>query len=320
MPTPLRNLVASARTACTRAALEGAMWLASALPLPVAYRLGRAGGYLVCVAWPRGRRASEAALSRVSGGDRALARRRARASFAYYGTYLVDFLRFGRITPAEVAAAIDFNDWGPIEALRAGNGAVFVTLHFGNWDLAGAILAQRWPLTAIADAFDNPALDHVVMASRRRLGMHVVPAGRTGPEVLRALRRNHVLAALADVPPAGGGVRVRFFGAPLDVPDGLARIALREGTPIIVGGAWRKGPTDARFDASAEPVAFAPSGDRERDVRELSQAMVEALERLVLRAPEQWYVFRDLWRSARAPEAAASGVLREEAPFTADVR
>jgi lauroyl/myristoyl acyltransferase len=98
---------------------------------------------------------------------------------------------------------------------------------------------------------------------------------------------------------------VQLFGAPIDLPDGPARIALRAGAPIIVGGLWRKGPTAQRYDASAEPVRFEPTGDREQDVCGLSQAMAHALERLVLRAPEQWYAFRDLWRLD--PQARGSG-------------
>ncbi|MFN8638012.1 MAG: lysophospholipid acyltransferase family protein [Dehalococcoidia bacterium] len=213
---------------------------------------------------------------------------------------------------------IAFDDWAPIEAQRTGNGAVFVTLHFGNWDLAGAMLAQRWPMTAIADTFGNPAVDRLVVSARRRLGMHIVSAGRTGPEVLRALRRNDVLAVLADVPQPGGGVTVNFFGAPFEMPDGPARIALRVGAPVIVGGVWRTRPTEARYEAAAEVVRFQPTGDREQDVRALTQATAHALERLVRRAPEQWYVFRSLWLDAASGSRARLDV--EGAPASTSPR
>ena len=284
-----------ARQALTAVALRAAVWLASAVPLPLAYRVARVVGLATWVMWPGGRRRSIANMLHVAAGDPARARRYARASFAYYGTYLVDFLRFGTLEPQAIAGAVDFNEWGALEAQRTGNGIVFVTLHFGNWDLAGAAIAQHMPLTAIADTFDNPAVDRVVVSARRRLGMRIIAAESPGPEVLRALRRNDVLAALADVPRAEGGVRVEFFGAPLDVPDGIARIALRTGAPVIVGGIWRKGPIATRYGASVETVHFQPTDDRSADVRGLTQAMMHALERLVLRAPEQWYIFRALW-------------------------
>lgn len=289
--------------ALTSVALAAAVRLAGVVPLPLAYRLARLGGLLVWTAWAGGRRRSQANMLYVARGDAALARRYARSSFAYYGTYLVDFLRLGALSPDSIRRAIDFDDWTLLERQRAGHGIVFVTLHFGNWDLAGAAIAQRMPLTAIADTFVNPAVDRVVVSARRRLGMRIIAAERTGPEVLRALRRNDVLAALADVPRTEGGVRVEFFGAPLDVPDGIARIALRAGAPVIVGGAWRKGPTATRYDGGVETVHYEPSGDRAVDVRGLTQAMMHALERLVLRAPDQWYIFRSLWAEDLRPPA-----------------
>jgi lauroyl/myristoyl acyltransferase len=240
----------------------------------------------------------------VTGGDLALARQYARASFAHYGTYLIDFLRVGTLTRESIAHAIDFDDWALLEGARAGQGIVFVTLHFGNWDLAGAAIAQHMPLTVIADTFGNPALDRVVVSARRRLGMEIIAAERPGPEVLRALGRNNVLAALADIPRREGGVRVEFFGAPLDAPDGIARIALRAGAAVIVGGAWRKTPLATRYDAAVEAVEYRPTGDRVADVQGLTQAMMHALERLVRRAPDQWYIFRSLWpEDVSAPAA-----------------
>jgi KDO2-lipid IV(A) lauroyltransferase len=305
--TAVRARMQAARQTGLAAALSATVWLAGVVPRPVSYRLARIAGLLAWAVWSGGRRRSQANMLHVTGGDVALARRYARASFAHYGTYLIDFLRVGTLTRKSIARAIDFDDWALLEGARAGHGIVFVTLHLGNWDLAGAAIAQRMPLTVIADTFGNPALDRVVVNARRRLGMQIVAAERPGPEVLRALARDSVLAAMADIPRLEGGVRVEFFGAPLDVPDGIARIALRADAPVIVGGAWRKGPTATRYDAAVEAVEYQPTGDRATDVQGLTQAMMHALERLVLRAPDQWCIFRSLWRedAGRPPTATA---------------
>lgn len=285
--------------------LLGAGWLARTVPLHVSYAIARACGVLVYYGWWGGRRRSQRNMLRVTDGDRSLARRYARRSFAYYGTYLIDFLRFASMTPAYVVEAVNFDDWPRIEEQRSGNGILFVTLHFGNWDMAAAAITTRGiPMVAIADTFAHAGINDIVVGARRRLGMRVVPAERTGPEVLRALRRNEVVALLADVPQRGAGVHVEFFGDTVAVPDGPARIALRTGAPIMVGGVWRQGPQAERFDADVELVPFEPTGEREQDVHALSQAMMHALERLVLRAPEQWYIFRNLWLADSSGEAA----------------
>ena len=275
-------------------------------PLRASYLLARLGGVATYYLWRGGRRRCIGNMLHVSGGDRALARRYARSSFAYYATYLIDFLRFDALTPDEVRRRIDFDGWPVIDGALTGNGAIFVTIHFGNWDLAAARIAGRGvPLSVIADAFEHRGLNDLVVGSRERLGMRVIPAERMGSGILRALRRDEFVALLIDIPQQQSGVEVEFFGAMVAVPDGPARIALRTGATVLTGGLARLGASGDRFAGVIEQVAFEPTGDHERDVRALTQATMRALERMVRRHPEQWYIFRSLWvEDAVAAEAA----------------
>ena len=277
-------------------ALRFASWLLRLLPLRVSYALAHKAGAAAFYLWRGGRRRCVRNMLHVTAGDTALARRYARRSFAYYAAYLVDFLRFGALTDAELRRRIEFDDWPVIEDARTGNGVVFVTMHFGNWDLAAARIAQRGiPLSVVADTFRHRRLNELVVGSRERLGMRIISAERTGPGIMRALRRDHVVALLMDVPQPHAGVEVEFFGGTVAVPDGPARIALRTGAPIVAGVLPRLGPASERFAGVVERVAFAASGDRERDVRALTQATMRSLERMVRRHPDQWYIFRSLW-------------------------
>ena len=275
------------------------------LPLRLSYAVARAAGTLVYALWWGGRRRCVQNMIHVAGGDRALARRYARRSFAYYATYLVDFLRIGDITKAEVRESVAFDDWQRIEQGRSGNGIIFVSGHFGNWDLAGAVIAGRGlPVTSVADRFANRRVNEMVVGARERLGMSIVPAERMSTGILRALHRNDVVGFLLDVP-WGDGIEVEFFGGTVSVPAGPARIALHTGAPIMVGGVWRDGPTSSRYDATVERVGFEATGDEERDIRALTQATMHSLERLVRRSPDQWYIFRNLWLEDRAASGAS---------------
>jgi lauroyl/myristoyl acyltransferase len=42
-------------------------------------------------------------------------------------------------------------------------------------------------------------------------------------------------------------------------------------------------------------VRYEPTGDEERDVRELTQQIMRSLEPVLREHPEQWYIFRRLW-------------------------
>jgi KDO2-lipid IV(A) lauroyltransferase len=273
--------------------------LARAVPVRVSYAVAAFAGLLVFYVWAGGRRRCIRNMTHVAEGNQARARRLARRSFANYAIYLVDFLRFTSVTAEEIRRRIVFDEWERLEAERAGNGILFVTMHFGNWDLGAAAVAEHGiPISVIADTFSDPRLNDLVIGARRHLGMEIIAAERMGPSVLRALRRNDVVAMLIDVPQDGPGVEAHFFDGPIAVADGPARIALRTGASVVAVMLPRIGRSEC-VAGQIQPVPFKRTGDQERDVSELTQATMRALEGMVRQHPDQWYIFRNLWVSDR---------------------
>ncbi|MGE3857591.1 MAG: lysophospholipid acyltransferase family protein [Dehalococcoidia bacterium] len=274
--------------------------LARVVPLRLSYALARGIGLATYYAWRGGRRRCIQNHRHVTGGDEAAARRHARASFANYLVYLVDFFRLLGTAPDALRERVRSEDWARVAAERRGRGIVAMTLHYGNWDIAAALFAQHgMGVTAVADRFPNARVNDFVVGSRRHLGLTVVPADRPGPALLRALHRDDVVALLIDIPTAEG-VPVTFFGDTIRVSDGPARLALRSGANVVAGVTVREEPWSDRVRAEAQTVAFTPTGDAEADARALMQAVFTHLEALVRRDPAQWYIFRNLWPSDAA--------------------
>ena len=269
--------------------------LARYTPLAVSYAIARAIGVLTFYAWPGGRRRCIQNMLHVTGGDMRRAQRLARTSFANYLVYLVDFFRLTMAEPHEIGGRVRFDRWHEIETERRGNGVIFVTVHFGNWDLGAAALAQQgFPVLAIADTLPDARVDRRVRASREHIGLHLIPVGRAGPGMLRALRENSVLAILIDIP-TPGGIEVEFFGAPVAVSDGPARIALRAGASVMAAVLPRLSPWSDTVGAEVVTIHYEPTGDTERDVLGLTQALFRQFEAFIRLHPEQWYIFRNLW-------------------------
>lgn len=226
----------------------------------------------------------------------------ARHSLVNYCKYLADFVRFPSQKPAALIRTVqgEARFQALDRVLEAGNGAVIVCMHFGNWDLgAGAAAARGYPLTVVAETFEDPRLDAMVVGARERLGMNLVRLEKAGPSLLRALKQNGLLALLIDRPTPADGVRVTFFGEEVEVPAGPARLALRTGAAVI--------PTAfARIEAGRPDVTtlcdfditLPSTGDVERDVTTVTQAIMSAHERFIRAYPDQWYMFRPLWAGA----------------------
>jgi KDO2-lipid IV(A) lauroyltransferase len=130
-------------------------------------------------------------------------------------------------------------------------------------------------------------------------------------QVFRALKRGEILALAIDVAPPGQEITVDFLGAPATVSAAPARLALRTGAWVVPAMILR-GPqrdTIVRPFLDFRSVRYEPTGDDERDVRELTQQIMRALEPMIREHPEQWFIFRRLW-----PQLAERSTLAVFAP------
>jgi len=258
---------------------------------------------LICylVLFPRHRRALNANLAHVlQTNDTEYVDRVARQSFRNFGKYVMDIIHYPALTRDEVQRRVRFDQWDELNAAAdSGRGVVVATIHYGNWDLGAAMLAAfGYPINAIAETFAYAPMNELVQGSREQLGMKIIGGDRVGPTVFRALRRGEMLAMLVDVASEDTGIRVDFFGAPALVSPAAARIALRTGAWMLPAVVMR-GPDD---DLVIQPVIdaslsdFQPTGHEARDAAELTRLTLQAMESTIRQHPEQWFIFRRLWK------------------------
>ncbi len=240
------------------------------------------------------------------------ARRIGRRSMRGYGEILLDFAAFDRVVERVRRDTADTEGWEYVDgALATGRGAIFVTAHFGHWDMAAAALAHHSPgrIFAVAETFKNRRLNRLVSDVRASYGLGVVPMDNVR-QMTRVLRDGHILGILADRPlSSGDGVVVRFFGNETSFPAGAATLALLARCPILVGGLRRKanGTFHGLILPPIEPVR---SGTRADDVAATMQLVVEGLEKVIRTAPHQWYMFRDMWRTGTVERARRARLAR----------
>ncbi len=287
-------------------------WLAGNVPLRVSYTLAVLVGEWIYYFSHDHSSNAVSNMRRVLGpqaGERA-ARRAARNSFRNYCKTLADFIRFPYMKPAEMqrrvasAHGLEIMD----QALAHGKGVLAITAHLGNWDFAGAFMGQRGvPLYALADKFEPPQLDELVIETRRRNGVNVIKMEASAMRtIFAALKRNEVVILLADRPMPGDGIPVQFFGETAWLPSGPAAIALKTGAQIIVGCCWRE-PGDIQFSGGIEPqieYQHLLTGNKQADTVIITQTIATALEGLIRHDPDQWYMFRPMWPRPTTPGEA----------------
>jgi len=280
-----------------------ALALVRFVPPRVSYAVA---GPVADVAWlfmPVQRRNAVENMTQVVGSrSNPQAKSLARGSFRNYAKYVIDFMRHPQINPDDLMARLDFDDWHEFDAaLAEGRGILLVLMHFGNWDLGGAALtAHGYTLNVIAETQAHSRFNDAIVAARLTRGMKLIPMERAATGIVRAIRRNEILAILIDRPLTEGGVAVQFFHAETRVPEGPARIALRTGARVFPVSLL---PIADRVRAIIDfDVRQVHTGNMERDVQSLTQQIMISLERVIRQHPDQWYMFRRMWPAGAKAE------------------
>jgi lauroyl/myristoyl acyltransferase len=226
----------------------------------------------------------------------------AKAARAAHGNFAAKLIDLWRVENGGNVASWLTND-SELEiihaARRRGRGALFITLHLGNWEHGGLLLKQlRIPLTILSLAEPDDGLTKLRNAARARYGVDTLIIGEDDfafVEVIKRLQAGADLALSLDRPPERGtAVPVRFFGQPFYASPAAAELARASGCALIGVTIVR------RREGFAVKVLPEFTYDRRllgsRESRtELTQQILRAFEPEIRDNIEQWYQFTPIW-------------------------
>src|SRR5260370_21156137 len=133
--------------------------------------------------------------------------------------------------------------WDAAERRSKGRGLLVLTGHYGNFELLQlAHSIYGYHIAIVHRPLRNPLIDSAVCGARVRYGNRVIERKAGGSELLRMLRKNWMIAIALDLD-VRKGVFVDFFGKPASTADGLARLAMATGTPVVPAFMIRHGDT-----------------------------------------------------------------------------
>jgi KDO2-lipid IV(A) lauroyltransferase len=236
----------------------------------------------------------------------------ARAVFQHFGRKLMELLRFGGLSRDEMLAAVEFVGVEHLErAIAQGRGTIFITGHFGFWELHAIAHALRYPpIAVVARALDNPLLDVLLEQVRTQTGNVVIDRKGGLRRILRALNENRGVAILIDQHIlTTDAVKVDFLGRPAATTSAVAAFALKTGAPIIPVFALPL--NNGRYRLIYEPPVEMPAADAPDAVREVTQRCTKVLEKYVRAHPDLWLWMHRRWRddvpTSESPELHVEG-------------
>lgn len=182
-----------------------------------------------------------------------------------------------------------------IKALTKDTGAILALPHFGNWDLAGIIVAHhKIPIFSVAGIQHNP-LTNDWINNKRAAGITILPRGTLAMRsTLKRLKQKEVFAILPDVRMKTPDIKIPFLGSEANLGRGMALFARRTGSPILLAKVWRTDLTHHYLDVR-DPVIPDNSLDEEEDIRRMTTIVMEAIENQIRENPSQWFWYNKRW-------------------------
>jgi KDO2-lipid IV(A) lauroyltransferase len=279
---------------------RGVLKALGALPHPAARGVCAALATLSYWFWPRLRKVGHFNLKLAFPEWSVRQRRRVLFGlFRNFGRMLADFAHFPRWNRQNIERLIIYDGFEHYaRAQSQGRGVLFLTAHFGNWELGSfAHGVYGYPCHFVVRELDNPPLDRLINAYRCLSGGKAIEKRDFARQVLRAFAQGEAVGILIDQNMlAGEGVFVDFFGRAACTTTGPARVARKTGVPIVLGLViW-----DAnlhKYRLRFESVEWIRREDPEEEILVNTASFTHLIEEYVRRYPEQWLWVHRRWKT-----------------------
>ena len=283
--------------------LRGLTATLSRLPADVVIRLGEWFGGLGYWLQPKRARIGVRNVRAAFDGQlsTAQARRLIRTVYCRFGAGMFELFRLPAMTPEYFERYLSFEGDGPVrQALASRQPIIFLTGHYGNWELSsiGAALLGH-PIVALARVQDRfPRLYRQIVAYRESRGCRIVHKGRAMRALLEALHAGRPVGIVGDQV-SRQGIFVEFFGRPALFAKGPFEIAYRKHAVVIPVFMHRvRGPTHR---LEFEPIMRLDRSRPEAEVvAEGVRAFAAALAKHVRNDPSQWLWTHKRWKHTPA--------------------
>lgn len=182
--------------------------------------------------------------------------------------------------------------------------AVFVSAHFGNWELlAAAISSQEVPITAVFTPIQNPRIDAQLARAREHLGCNLLPRDESMRPLIKELAQGRSIGLVMDQR-VDSGHPVEMFGVEKQTTLIPARLAMRFDAELVACRCDRLDNGRFQITFFAPITADDPEADELTRAVQMSRKVNAMYEQWISEAPQDWFCTNRRW-----PKEAVARVL-----------
>ena len=270
------------------------------------FRAGRwIGDVVVFLGYPlasKGRAVVSRNLGHVTGMRGAKLEALCRKNIFNFGRMLADYFCASRAKPEKILSLFaGRHGLDKITSARErGKGVILVTAHLGNWELGAIHLASMGETVTVVTR-EEPSLELTRWreAYRSRLGIKTIVIGPDKfafVEIMHALRRNELVALLADRPGADTGVSVRFFDRETEFSVAPALLWKQTGASVVPVFVFQN-ESDKYIAHAGAAIEMIDYDERNETLMQNTQRIATAFEAIIREHPDQWFNYSTIWKT-----------------------
>jgi len=201
-----------------------------------------------------------------------------------------------RNSAEDIASIVTFKNREKVDAVLAqGRGIIFVSAHFGNWELGGAALSSLiTPVASIYKGFSRREFDPYLFEARSHHRMELAEKNGALKHMAKTLKKNgSVLLMIDQSSNAKYGVSANFFNHAAYHSSTAAHLASKFQVPIV--GVYITSEDEEHYTLSFEDPIDVETGNEEA-ILEATIQQVNGLERVIKEHPKLWFWCHKRWK------------------------
>ena len=183
-----------------------------------------------------------------------------------------------------------------LDAIKQKRKIIFVTAHYGGWELAIPYIALKYGTLAVVNKkMKNEYINNMYIQARDRNNIIMLDKTVAAKGMIKAFKNDQFVAIAIDQN-TSNGVEIDFFGSHAMATDAPARLALKFDAVIIPVFAVCKGFREYElkiYDAIDTKLFEYKSEDM---IQELTQKQHSIIEQQIRDIPEQWFWQHKRWK------------------------
>lgn len=177
-----------------------------------------------------------------------------------------------------------------------GKGLITALIHMGNME-AGVAIAKGYDIVTVSKKQRNPYLENFITENRKKtLNLELISKDKyTSRKLIERIHKKEIIALFSDH--RDKGANVNFFGMEAKSPTGAISLAIKFDIPVVI--CYNCLNDDNSCTNNVEIFEIVKTGDFKVDVLTNTQRLINQMEDIIRRHPEQWMWFHDRWNLYR---------------------